>query len=146
MGWTFRPAWMRLPAVGVLVVAACLRASAALAQTPAPTPTPTPVPGGENPSPASPDDSRVRAEVERQMKLAEANPRTDYAQAFGDILIPPEDCFDAADSAVVSVVVSISGRLQFVPNRYCHSCLPPFALVFMLRHSGRYVRHRSLGT
>ena len=47
---------------------------------------------------------------------------------------------------VILVVVSISGRLQFVPNRYCHSCLPPFALVFMLRHSGRYVRHRSLGT
>jgi hypothetical protein len=55
-------------------------------------------------------------------------------------------CFDAVVSAVISVVVSISGRLQFVPNRYCHSCLPPFALVFMLRHSGRYVRHRSLGT
>src|ERR1700674_203725 len=70
---TFRPAWTRLPAVGALVVVASLRASAALAQTPAPTPTPTPIPGGENPSPASADDSRVRAEVERQMKLAEAN-------------------------------------------------------------------------
>ena len=55
-------------------------------------------------------------------------------------------CFDAVVSAVISVVVSISGRLQFVPNRYRHSCLPPFALVFMLRHGGRYVRHRSLGT
>jgi hypothetical protein len=55
-------------------------------------------------------------------------------------------CFDAVVSAVISVVVSISGRLQFVPNRYRHSCLPPFALVFMLRHRGRYVRHRSRGT
>ena len=55
-------------------------------------------------------------------------------------------CFDAVVLAVISLVVSISGRLQFVPNRYCHSCLPPFALVFMLRHGGRYVRHRSLGT
>jgi hypothetical protein len=73
MGWAFRPDWTRLPTVGALVVVACLRSSAALAQTPTPTPTPTPIPGGENPSAASADDARVRAEVERQMKLAEAN-------------------------------------------------------------------------
>ncbi|MCA1580399.1 MAG: OprO/OprP family phosphate-selective porin [Acidobacteria bacterium] len=42
------------------------------AQTPPPTPTPTPAPGGENPSPAAPDDAKMRAEVERQMKLMEA--------------------------------------------------------------------------
>jgi phosphate-selective porin len=61
---------------GVVFFLAILLAisSRGLAQTPTPTPTPTSAPpsAGENPSPGSPDEARIRSEVERQMKAIEA--------------------------------------------------------------------------
>ncbi len=71
------PALCRLTlslSAAVFLAAATLLAQASPSPSPSPKPSPTPAPAGENPSPGSPsaDDRRVRAEVERQMKAAEA--------------------------------------------------------------------------